>query len=101
MGAYVWRGFVVFLFVFASYIFVFKIGEDHDEVKHKRQKRSPVDEMVQSEVDKMSHHIILFLCSFSIFDVILHGIFCCVHLFITTILRWGAGNLMSSFSTSS
>ena len=49
MGAYVWRGLVVFLFVFASNIFVFKIGE----VKHKRQKRSPVDEMVQSEVDKM------------------------------------------------
>ena len=53
MGAYVWRGLVVFLFVFASNIFVFKICEDHDEVKHKRQKRSPVDEMVQSEVDKM------------------------------------------------
>ena len=53
MGAYVWRGFVVFLFVFASYIFVFKIGEQDEEVEDKRQKRSPVDEMVQSEVDKM------------------------------------------------
>ena len=53
MGAYVWRGFVVFLFVFASYIFVFKIGEHDAEFEDKRQKRSPVDEMVQSEVDKM------------------------------------------------
>ena len=53
MGAYVWRGFVVFLFVFAFNIFVFKIGEHDEEVEDKRQKRSPVDEMVQSEVDKM------------------------------------------------
>ena len=70
MGAYVWRGFVVFLFVFASYIFVFKIGEHDEEVEDKRQKRSPVDEMVQSEVDKMSYHIILFVCILCIFDVI-------------------------------
>ena len=75
MGAYVWRGFVVFLFVFASNIFVFKIGEHDEEVEDKRQKRSPVDEMVQSEVDKMSHLIILFVCIFCIFDVILHDIF--------------------------
>ena len=53
MGAYVWRGFVVLLCVFASYIFVFKIGEHDAEFEDKRQKRSPVDEMVQSEVDKM------------------------------------------------
>ena len=52
MVAYLWRSLSFVFFVFVSYSLVFKASKSNEdqEVQNRRQKRSPVDEMVQSEV---------------------------------------------------